>query len=156
MLIITFQKHAKKNPTLRCTRKDQTVSYRNVLLFMIQHDLAHYAVEQTLNLSEGFYGIIAKGINIHDFELPKAQRPEIPLQAVQIEFIVNLLQTEMADGNLIEDFNATLQEAFKEKKCESMQISAKQVDIIRQQLRDLWQKWNALPFGESLVLAFGE
>ncbi len=151
---ITFQKHRGKNPTLHCQRNDETITYTNMMPFMVMHDLAHYAVEHTLNLTEGFYGMVSKGINIHDFELPKHLRPDLPIQAIQIEYIVNLLTTEMADSKLLTDFNATLQACFKENNCSPMRISIIELEQIRDLFQQLWKEWETLDEGDVLTLRF--
>jgi hypothetical protein len=43
------------------------------------HDLAHYVVERTLGLSEGFLGLVASGWDIADFE-KKGTARRLPLE----------------------------------------------------------------------------
>jgi hypothetical protein len=77
---------------------------------MEDHDLCHFAVEITLQFKNGFYGLIDRGFNISDFELPRNERPlelipaNLPLEAQQTEFIVNLLQTELWNTGINPDF----------------------------------------------------
>ncbi len=51
-----------------CIRDDGTSIWMQANLFMIAHDLAHYAVEKTLPLKFGFYGLLESGLHITDFE----------------------------------------------------------------------------------------
>lgn len=64
------------------------------------HDQGHFAMEKVLGFKNAFYGMIARGANIEDFELPREQRPEevIPEnlrpEALISEHFVNLLMVK--------------------------------------------------------------
>ena len=68
----------------------------------------HYAVETTLHFKNAFFGMLAGGISISDFELPKDQRPfAYSEEALVAESIVNLLSMERLLGPT-ENFNEAL------------------------------------------------
>jgi hypothetical protein len=48
------------------------------------HDLAHYVVESTLGLSQGFLGLVASGWEITDFEV-KGTAKRLPVEALLAE-----------------------------------------------------------------------
>ena len=47
--------------SLACVREDGTSTWRRIQRGLAFHDLAHYAVETELGLTEGFYGLVASG-----------------------------------------------------------------------------------------------
>ena len=70
---ILFSKTASEDHIFSCKRKDGSVTWKHVSAFFMLHDLCHYAVETTLPLKNGFFGMVAAGTDISDFDLPKEQ-----------------------------------------------------------------------------------
>jgi hypothetical protein len=159
-MIIRFTKarHADKKHSLTCTRADGSVTWMAESAYFIQHDLVHYAVEMTLGYQHGFYGLVAKGWDIQDFgqvDLATGQKPEIPLEAGQVEFIVGLLQTEMADGQDYEDFCAVLEAACQNRDVPAPpNISNDGLPEVRFRMAELLSTWITLPPGEAIELEF--
>src|SRR4051812_23573535 len=58
------------------------------------HDLTHYAIEQTLGLSEGFLGLVASGWEISDFEVKGTARI-LPPEAVVAEVAAGELSRQI-------------------------------------------------------------
>ena len=146
----------EKPGTMVCLRDDGTQTWNALTHNFAQHDLAHYVVETTLGLRQSFYGLVAGGVDIPDFALPKEKRKvQIPPEAVQTEHIVGHLQVEMADGALIEDFNASLASA-----CAVLgqpappAIPPEKLELMRTRIREIWTRWQLLPPGGSLELEF--
>ncbi len=90
---IEFYKTKDNRTILTITRSDGSKTWSKLHRGIEDHDLAHFAVEETLHIRRGFYGIINSGVDIHDFE-DKESRPDINEEALQVEYFVNLLQTE--------------------------------------------------------------
>ena len=154
MLSITFKKGPQKH-TISCLRQDGTVTWMNQDDFFIQHDLIHYAVELELQWTEGFYGMLASGTDITDFEKPKDERTvELTLQAVQTEHIVNLMQQHILipdQGPFVETLRNTLKLSdvpFPETLTEAHAAR------IKEKVKGLFLKWDKLPVGEELNLDF--
>ena len=67
---IQFKKENHKPSILTCTRTDGSTTWVKMYPGFEAHDLGHYAVETVLKFENAFYGMIAKGSNIEDFEMP--------------------------------------------------------------------------------------
>jgi hypothetical protein len=153
---IRWTKGRDKPGTMVCRRDDGTQTWVPLTHNFAQHDLAHYVVETTLGLRQSFFALIASGLDIAAFALPKEKRTfQIPLEAVQTEHIVGHLQVELADGALIEDFNGSLAAA-----CEVLghaapaPIPPETLVRLRTGVRELWSRWQEIPPGGALELDF--
>lgn len=97
MLTVRFYKHHHKPATLKCIREDQSHTWSNLHPNTEYHDLAHIAIEEVLGFKNAFYGMVAKGVDISDFELPDTQKPKalkgpnLPQESIITEHLVNLL-----------------------------------------------------------------
>ncbi len=97
MLTVRFYKHHHKPVTLKCIRYDQSETWSSLHPNTEYHDLAHIAIEEVLGFKKAFYGMVANGVNISDFELPDVQKPEalrgsnLPQESIITEHLVNLL-----------------------------------------------------------------
>lgn len=141
-------RHKHKPDTLTCIRDDGSVTWTHIHRGFVQHDFAHYVVETTLDFQNAFFGLVAKGYDIPDFSLPTSKRPfKIPVEAMKVEPIVALLQAE-----LWESFpDPLLQPNSKELPAN---VTAEQIETMRQHLRKLLQQWDDLMPGESMDLQF--
>ena len=63
-LTIRLTKGRDSRSVLTCTRPDGSTTWSKVSDYFPTHDLAHYAVETTLGISRGFYGLILEGWDI--------------------------------------------------------------------------------------------
>lgn len=137
--------------TLSVTRNDGSVTHTR-LSMPPEHDLVHYAVESTLGLQDSFYGLIARGWNIEAFNRPGLTRiGDLPLQAIQTEFIVGLLQVELRNGVPCEDFNAELARACEGKGLEPPPpISEADLSAIRAAISDLLTRYHNSTNGVTL------
>lgn len=141
---------------LHCTRPDGSATWLPLTPFFVLHDLCHYAVETTLGYTQAFYGMLAAGTDIRQFELPKDQRPfELTPQALQAEQLVNLLVIEYAQGRM-EDFLDQLETVNRnnEDRQAPAMITAAELESVRQLFGQLAERWQALPENESLLLNF--
>lgn len=149
---IRFKKgkhQAKHKPdTLTCIRNDGSITWQHIHRGFVQHDFAHYVIETTLGFHNAFFGLVSKGHDIPDFSRPKSERPfEIPPEAIAVEPIVALLQSE-----LWESFPTPLLET--DSACLPPNVTEAQLKSMREQLRELLQQWDNLEPGESMQLEF--
>ena len=99
-----------KKSTMHITRDDGSKDWTYLHPGLLDHDIAHYAVESVLKMDNGFFGIINKGAAIADFEKPKEDKgplvhPEtMHIEAQQSEYIVNQLQIELYSSGKMDDF----------------------------------------------------
>lgn len=151
---IVFKKQQNKAPTLHLTRVDGSETWMTFKHSFIQHDLVHYAAETVLDWQEGFYGLIEKGANLTDFDADnRTKRPELPLAAIQMEFIVNLLETEIYQKTPLEDFNQQLLKNCEDANCLApLPISDEKLKAIRATFSEINQQWRETAIGGELIL----
>ena len=157
---LQFRKGKNAN-TFTCIRDDGTQSWTKLHPGIEDHDLAHYAVEKHLEFREAFLGIVNQGYEIGDFALPRDQRPlalwpvNLPLQAQQTEFIVNLLQTEYWNSGINPNFLTTLRTTLDLKEMPfPARLNEERLELIRKDYHELIARWKELPLGETLELSF--
>lgn len=157
-LHIVFMKQIQKQNTLKIIRSDGSVSWTPIHPGLLDHDIAHYAVEQILQFNQAFYGLVGAGYEITDFELPKDQKPvglrQLPIQALQTEHLVNLLQVEHHNMGEPMDILAALEPIFQEAGLPPMVDLENHLEEIRYRYHQLSRQWIALSPGSSLELAF--
>lgn len=158
-LTLRFKKSVN-GATLHVHRADGTLTWTKLHPGMILHDLAHYAVETTLGLERAFYGLLAEGYDIGDFEAPKDKRlpamhpANLPAESLQVEHLINLLLTEMQCGSLLADFREQLATILRQSELPLMPVLTEEaLNSIREQIADLRGQWFALAEGETLSLS---
>ena len=110
---LTIQLHKKKEGTviLKCIRKDGSTTWAKLHQGMAHHDLAHIAIEKSLGFKRAFYGMLASGVAISDYELPDIEKPDIlkgenlPKEALIAEHLVNLLCVDYFDNGDLDFLN---------------------------------------------------
>jgi hypothetical protein len=119
------------------------------------HDLTHYAVETTLGLSGGFYGLLAAGWNIPDFEVKGTGR-RLADEAVVAECIVGQLTNAVFGGAAVTtaDFNWLVGEAVRAVRPGAAVpvVDDATFRTLRESLAGLLDRWRALPPGETFEL----
>ena len=158
---ISFQKGRNKPDTLSVRRLDGSVTWSQGQAGPAYHDLAHYAVETIMQTTHGFFSIIDQGYAIDDFVLPRHRRPDalkgvnLPVEAMQVEYVVNRIQLEHFDGATDPDFLSSLQQALAEKDLPFPErLTDGMVQQIRDRYRALVRQWDDLPPGETMTLDF--
>ncbi len=153
-MVIRFKKgrHQWKHKpdTLTCVRDDGSFTWTHLYGGFVHHDFAHYVIETTLGFENAFFGLVAKGYNIPDFNVPRSTRPfKIPKEAVNVEPIVALLQADVLEGALEAD-------GIFQSHSETLpvHITDEQLEAMRQKLYDLLEEWHDLQPGESMTLQF--
>ena len=155
---ISITKKKDKDPVISCMRKDGSVTWMRADSFFVMHDLCHYAVESILEIKKGFYGMLAAGIDINDFALPKDQRNfELTDEALLAEHLVNLLVIEHNQGRL-DDFMGTLRSSYSinDGILTARAVEEQKINEIRIKYGQLLQQWKSLPIPGSLLLEFKE
>jgi hypothetical protein len=110
------------------------------------HDLTHFAVETVLGYRRGFFGLIAEGWDVDD-TTGKGARGVLPAEAVEVEKIVGLFDSERASSVLwsAEEFNTFAPRALTDT--ELQKVRALRAALTRQ--------WSAVAPGQKLELKFG-
>jgi hypothetical protein len=154
---ILITKNTSGDHILSCKRKDGTITWTLVSNFFILHDLCHYTIETTLVLKKAFFGMLARGTDITQFDVPKDQRKiEFTTEALFAEHLVNLMVIDYTQGrmdNLLEIFKETYDDASNELL---NIVNEEKLQGIRENYATLLQKWKVVPEAESLQLIFEE
>ncbi len=161
-MIIQFKKHRSKANTLSCIRADGSLTWTSMYPGIEAHDLGHYAVETTMKFQNAFYGLVAKGSNIEDFELPREERPtevvpdNLSAEALISEHLVNLLMVKAQQPEAIR-LLPSLQKILKDNAIPfPTTLNEQKMTEIWELFLKLLQQWQTLAVGEILELEFGK
>ena len=158
---IQFRKTHNKPSILTCIRADGSKTWVKMYPGMEPHDLGHYAVETILKFENAFYGMVAKGIAIGDFERPRNERPAEALpqnlapEALITEHLVNLLMTKAQTKDNDLDIITSLKPILKENGLPFPEhLTVEKMERIWTSFLGLNTQWNQLPNGATLELEF--
>jgi hypothetical protein len=157
-MVIRFKKGKNqwkhKPDTLTCIRDDGSITWTHLHRGFVHHDFAHYVIETTLGFENAFFGLVARGYDIPDFSESKAKCPfEIPKEAMGTEPIVALLQVDFPNRLYFQDVNSD--GLFREYSASlPVSITDEQLEVMRQKLGALLQRWRDLQPGASMTLQF--
>lgn len=158
-LSISIKKKPDGSATLSCRRADGSVTWQRQEglsgRFFPLHDLTHYAVETVLGLDRAFYGLVATGWSLTDFGHPWPRGP-MPPDAGAAELLVGILDSERGAGTrwTAAEFNEKLASRLGASFPGLTSLSDADLERIRIARRALFDRWEALPAGETLTLAF--
>jgi hypothetical protein len=157
---VQFTKRNDGNVVIQFYRPDGSTTWRRYdkhAVFFSYHDLTHFAVETTLGFQHGFYGLIAGGWNITDTE-GKGPRGKPPLESVLVEHVVGLFSSERVGGNpplTGAEFNKQLRETAANNGIPvEREFTEPELTTTRGRIRELHDRWAAVPSGGSLELSF--
>ena len=150
---VQITKKADGSGVLRCVRADGSVTWqkqtdRQAAYFAL-HDLTHFAVETTLWLRRGFFGLIAEGWEMEE-TTGKGARGALPPEAVEVEGIVGLFDAERGGGQIwtVDEFNEFA--AMRSVR----ELSADEIVRVKKKRSELFQQWSAIEPGATLELPF--
>lgn len=160
-LVIRIKKKNDGSAAFAATRADGSVTWQQQNgaqgRFFPLHDLTHFAVETVLGFRRAFYGLLAEGWDLQRFAAPGAA-DVIPAEALLAEVIVGMFDSERASGERTdaEDFNWKVDTYYEEhrKPRPEFRMTDELLGAIRQRRSELFARWNALPAGETLELAY--
>ncbi|MFM1879115.1 MAG: hypothetical protein RLZZ241_1981 [Bacteroidota bacterium] len=158
-LHIRFKKVA--TPILECIRQDGTRTWQKSKPGMVPHDLAHYVVETHLGFTKGFYGLLADGWDIEDFEKPKVNRPlalwpqNLPAEALITEHLVNIVLTGLQPQAEAETLFASFGKILIANALDWPDaLDMNRFKTIQNRLGEILHDWHSLKVGEQLELTF--
>jgi len=148
VLHIEISKRADGAGVLRCIREDGSVTWQKQAkhgAYFALHDLTHYAVETALGYHRGFFGLIAEGWEVED-TTGKGARDPLPAEALEVERIVGLFDSERGSGMLwtAEEFNGFAPRALTDAD----------IQKVRALRGELFRRWSAVVTGQKLELEF--
>ncbi len=158
---LQFKKYLNKPSIITFIRSDGTRTWLKIHHGQELHDLAHFVVEREMKCTQAFLGLIDQGYEASDFELPIEQKPEklkgkyLPVEAIQTEHIINLLQTEALSHERNEAFLEMLKDILQKDQIPYPQsLNKEKLDLIREKYTKLIEQWNNLAPGKTLYLLF--
>jgi hypothetical protein len=155
---VQFTKRADGIVILKCIRKDGSETWQRHDKHGVHfsfHDLTHFAVETTLGLRTGFYGLIADGWDISD-TTGKGKRGKLAASSVLVEYIVGLFDRERAGGAAplsAVEFNAQMKE-MAGPEAARLPLTEAQLSAVRSRIEELHRQWIAVPAGSTYELTF--
>jgi hypothetical protein len=160
-LLVQFAPHADGGVVLRCVRADGSATWQRHAgahaRFFALHDLTHFAVESTLGVSRGFFGLVASGWSIEDTGGKGAPGP-LPAEALLVEHLVGFLDAERAGGVpwSAADFAPQAASVAPEHPLVAGgAITDALLDRVRARRDELFARWGGVPPGAVLELSFG-
>lgn len=160
MLLIQITKRTDGSGVRRCVREDGSATWQkqtaNAAFFAL-HDLTHFAVESTLGFQRGFFGLIASGWDVDD-TTGKGSRGPLPDEALEVEHIVGVLDSERACGETwsAADFNTHAAiHAASAGKGPPRVLTDDELRTVRARRAELFSKWLASPPGAAIELKWG-
>jgi len=157
-LRIELTKRTDGSVVLRCVRRDGSATWQRHekhATFFSFHDLRHFAVETTLGLGTGFYGLIADGWDIQD-TTGKGTRGKLSAASVFVEYVVGLFERERVGGAAplsASEFNAQINAMIAADAARPSFTDAQLMNV-RNRTHDLHNQWAAIPVGSTLELIF--
>ena len=124
----------------------------------LPHDLIHYVVESALPLRHGFLSLVAGGADpsfamdiVHD---PKS--PNVELEAIQAEAVVEALQTQLWNGAFdLDAFRYAVDSASAARGRPSVDFGATDPEqALFEPALALLERWREVPFHQGLELDF--
>jgi len=160
-VLIRIKKKTDGSSALSCVRGDGSTTWQRQHgaqgRFFPLHDLTHYAVESVLGFHSAFFGLLASGWDISDFEKSE-MRTRMPGEATLAELIVGFFDLERATGErpVEADFNWKVQTYHEDHglPTPAFKISDEQIARIRSLRADLFARWAAVPPGDAMELSF--
>lgn len=120
------------------------------------HDLCHYAVETILPLKNAFFGMVAGGIDISEFDLPLEKRNvEISVEAIFAEHLVNLFVTDHTQGR-IDNLTGLMEDIYRGQGGSTILplLTDEKIEMIRAKVNELSAQWKSVPEKQALRLNF--
>jgi hypothetical protein len=161
-LSVRLKKNTDGTAALTCVRPDGTSTWQSPKgaqgHFFALHDLTHYAVESTLGVTRGFYGLLASGWDISDFGKPE-KRGQMPPEAGWVELIVGFLDMERAMGEMYSaaEWSEKARLYYETNGGQPVRdLSDDELNAIRDRRREVFSQWAAVPPGGTLELDFSE
>jgi len=160
-LLVQITKRTDGRSVLRCVRADGSVVWQRQdgrqAQFFPFHDLIHFALETTLGLGNGFFGLIAQGWEI-DETTGTTSRSPVPSEAMLVEQLVNLFTVERIGGAPLPsatELHERLQLLVRAGQLdEARSFTDLEISAARARIDELHDAWAALPGGGTLELPF--
>lgn len=152
MLIRITKKNERSQ--LLCKRNDGTYTFTSLNAGTPYHDIAHYVVEDTLNIKDGFFGLIVQGYSIEQLSSPVVIKT-LPAEILVAEVITRALHSLYVGACTEDQFIPLIKEELKDKGAGILNyLYEDTVYKMRDRYDKLAIQWKNLIDGESLEVNF--
>lgn len=155
---IQFRKGRDGRDVLACERADGSRTWAHLQPAIVTHDFVHFAVETTLGLRGGFWGLVASGWSPAAFEEP-GTAAQLSEEASWTEFAVGCVWRESwgqppldVDELAAELVVHAANHGWKSPRA----IGADELARIRTRVAELHSRWLVVEPGGTLELVFDE
>ena len=137
---------------LICDRHDGSVEIADIGPLLPHHDIAHYIVERQLQLKQGFYGNIYRGLTVAQLSDKEVIRT-LPQEAMVSEVVTRALQSLGGGACRLDQFQDLIGLELGqmgwvlERPLEKAEIEQMMAEYL-----GLLEEWDRLREGEALVL----
>lgn len=155
-MLIQWKKGRDGPPSLACVREDGTRTWRRVHTFFPLHDMEHCVVESVLAFDRAFFGLVASGWAIEDFEKPGTSA-RLTDDAMWAEHIVGVLDLERGRSEFLTaaEFNDALSSTLARQGCAPFRaVTVEELQRIHESVGELASRWTDLPAGAMLEVEF--
>ncbi|PYQ77314.1 MAG: hypothetical protein DMG04_00780 [Acidobacteria bacterium] len=155
-MVIQWKKGRDGPPNLTCVRADGTRTWRRVHPFFPTHDLVHCAVESVFGLTQAFFGLVASGWSLDDFD-QRGPPARLPNEALWAENMVGLFDLERATGHVMAaaEFNAALAASLSAQgRPPFRSVTDADLARVRALVADLRGRWQVMAVGDTLAIPF--
>jgi len=143
---ISFVKGSGKYDQMHVVRGGVTETIDCPKQRIIPHDMVHFAVESTLQ-ERGFLG------RVRDGEPANLQMSAEP-RSDGVERLVEVFQGDAWSGGTSppEDMLDLYQVTCMARACPALEVTAQDIVLVRDKIRELDSQWQALAVGETMTL----
>lgn len=132
----------------------------------VPHDFIHLAVEEALGMAQGFWGMVASGIDpaavaaiAKEGGHASAKRAGIPdaaiVELVQAERIVECFEADLWSGPAdAATFQSVVDAACAASNTPTRILTIEEIETIRQRIAAFAEPWSAAPEGARFALAW--
>ena len=146
--------HKGNRNQLICVRSDESVEMADLGPSLPYHDIAHYVVEKHLNLTQGFYGNISRGMTVRELS-DKEIIKTLPVESTVAEIATRALQSIWSGAVPVGEFTEIVKAEFDVLGItEHFILSPDDAITMQLQYNDLFSRWKELKEGEALELEF--
>ena len=153
---IELKKGKDGRPNLACVRADGSRTWAKMHPFFPVHDLTHCAVESVFGFTEAFFGLVAGGRELDDFQ-QAGTSAWLPPEAMWAECIVGLFDVERGSGEMLgaAEFSAALDDVLRNAGALPFRaMTDDELTRVRTLRGALTARWNDAAPGETLTVPF--
>jgi len=153
---IELKKARDGRPNLACVRADGSRTWAKLHPFFPVHDLTHCAVESVFGFTGAFFGLVAGGRELDDFQ-QAGTAGWLPPEAMWAECMVGLFDIERGSGLLMSavEFNAALGDVLRNGNAPPFRaVTDDELGKVRRLRRALTARWSDVAPGETLTVPF--